>query len=146
MHLPFSVLSLNLWREDPKEFSIQMGKNFENSGFCGITEHSINKELIVEVLQIFKEFFALPEEEKMQYFEINLGRCILCGICVDVCNFDAIEMSHEHERSKFERNGNRVELPELIEMGTKYQQKTNWSPKQEKNRGTPKKPKDSPEK
>ena len=74
------------------------------------------------------------------------GRCILCGICVDVCNFDAIEMSHEHERSKFERNGNRVELPELIEMGTKYQQKTNWAPKQEKNRGTPKKPKESPEK
>ena len=24
-------------------------------------------------------------------FEINLGRCILCRICVDVCNFDAIE-------------------------------------------------------
>ena len=68
MYLPFSVLSLNLWREDPKEFSIQMGKNFENSGFCGITEHSINKKLIEEVLQIFKEFFILPEEEKMQYF------------------------------------------------------------------------------
>ena len=73
MYLPFSVLSLNLWREDPKEFSIQMGKNFENSGFCGITEHSINKKLIEEVLQIFKEFFILPEEEKMQYFEGNLG-------------------------------------------------------------------------
>ena len=74
-------------------------------------------------------------------FEINLGRCILCGICVDVCNFDAIEMSHEHERSKFERNANRVQLPELIEMGIKYQQKSNWSPKQEKNRGKPKEPK-----
>ena len=73
MHLPFSVLSLNLWREDPKEFSIQMGKNFENSGFCGITEHSINKKLIGEVLQIFKEFFTLPEKEKMQYFKANLG-------------------------------------------------------------------------
>ena len=73
MYLPFSVLSLNLWKEDPKEFSIQMGKNFENSGFCGITEHSINKKLIEEVLQIFKEFFILPEEEKMQYFEGNLG-------------------------------------------------------------------------
>ena len=73
MHLPFSVLSLNLWREDPKEFSIQMGKNFENSGFCGITEHSINKKLIEEVLQIFIEFFTLAEEEKMQYFEGNLG-------------------------------------------------------------------------
>ncbi len=54
-------------------------------------------------------------------------------------------MSHEHERSKFERNANRVNLPELIKMGVKYQQKINWSPKQEKNRGTPKKPKTSNE-
>ncbi|GIS64168.1 MAG: hypothetical protein CM1200mP3_04160 [Chloroflexota bacterium] len=30
------------------------------------------------------------------------------GDMVDVCNFDAIEMSHEHELSKYERNGNRV--------------------------------------
>ena len=73
MSSPFSVLSLDLWEEDPKEFSIQMGKNFENSGFCGITEHSINKKLIDEVLQIFKEFFVLSEEKKMQYFEVNLG-------------------------------------------------------------------------
>ena len=36
-------------------------------------------------------------------FEINLNRCILCGICVDVCNFDAIVMSHEHEMSTFQR-------------------------------------------
>ena len=73
MSSPFSVLSLDLWEEDPKEFSLQMGKNFENSGFCGITEHSINKKLIDEVLQIFKEFFLLSEEKKMQYFEANLG-------------------------------------------------------------------------
>ena len=73
MPLPFSVLSLNLWKEDPKEFATQMGRNFENSGFCGITEHSINEELINEVLQIFKRFFALPEQEKMQYFETKLG-------------------------------------------------------------------------
>ncbi len=32
----------------------------------------------------------------IEIFEINLNRCILCGICVDVCAFDAIEMSHEH--------------------------------------------------
>ncbi len=73
MPLPFSVLSLDIWKEDPKEFSIQMGKNFANSGFCGISEHSINEGLIKEVLQIFRQFFTLPEEEKMQYFESNLG-------------------------------------------------------------------------
>ena len=75
----------------------------------------------------------------IEEFEINLGRCILCGICVDVCNFDAIEMSHEHELSKYERNGNRVDLGRLIEMGSQYQQKVKWSPKQpKKNSGLPK--------
>ena len=61
-------------------------------------------------------------------FEINLNRCILCGICVEVCNFDAIVMSHEHEASVFERNGDRVDLVPLLEMGKKYQEQTGWVP------------------
>ena len=75
-------------------------------------------------------------------FEINLGRCILCGICVDVCNFDAIEMSHEHELSKYQRNDNRADLPLLLDMGKAYQAKTQWQPKQpQKNSGVPLPPK-----
>ena len=71
-------------------------------------------------------------------FEINLGRCILCGICVDVCNFDAIEMSHDHELSKYERNGNRVDLQQLLAMGMAYQGEADWQPRQpEKNSGVP---------
>ena len=71
-------------------------------------------------------------------FEINLGRCILCGICVDVCNFDAIEMSHEHELSKYQRNGNRVDLMELLDMGKRFQSETGWVPTNPaKNSGVP---------
>ena len=81
----------------------------------------------------------------IDHFEINLGRCILCQICVDVCNFDAIEMSHEHELSKFQRNDNRVDLAQLLEMGKAYRAKTNWAPKQpEKNSGIPVKKDDKP--
>lgn len=64
----------------------------------------------------------------VDYFEINLNRCILCGICVEVCNFDAIVMSHEHEMSTYERNGDRVALPALLDIGKKYQQETAWIP------------------
>ena len=64
----------------------------------------------------------------IEEFEINLGRCILCGLCVEVCNFDAIEMSHEHEISHFARNGRRSDLPVLLEMGKKYQAESNWLP------------------
>lgn len=74
----------------------------------------------------------------IEEFEINLGRCILCGICVDVCNFDAIEMSHEHELSKYERNGNRADLGRLLEMGREYQGETGWRPTNPaKNSGVP---------
>ena len=61
-------------------------------------------------------------------FEINLNRCILCGICVEVCNFDAIVMSHEYELSTYQRNGDRVDLIELLEMGKRYQKDTEWTP------------------
>ena len=61
-------------------------------------------------------------------FEINLNRCILCGICVEVCNFDAIVMSHEHEMSTYQRNGDRVDLPALLTIGQKYQRETGWQP------------------
>ncbi len=67
----------------------------------------------------------------VESFEINLGRCIMCGICVDVCNFDAIEMSHEHEISKYARNDNRKDLEGLLEMGWAYQKETGWRPEKE---------------
>ena len=74
----------------------------------------------------------------IESFEINLGRCILCGICVDVCNFDAIEMSHEHELSKYQRNGNRVDLDALLNMGKRFQSEIGWSPSNpKKNSGVP---------
>ncbi len=92
--------------------------------------------------------FAEDESRRrkiIETFEINLGRCILCGICVDVCNFDAIEMSHEHELSKYQRNGNRVELDLLLDMGRKYQDETGWLPTNPtKNSGVPVKKEDRP--
>jgi len=64
----------------------------------------------------------------IETFEINLNRCILCGICVDVCNFDAIEMSHEHELASFERTGARADLGLLLDLGRSYQDKIGWQP------------------
>ena len=61
-------------------------------------------------------------------FEINLNRCILCGICVDVCNFDAIVMTHEHEESGISRDGSRMDLSGLLEIGGRYQTQTGWQP------------------
>lgn len=72
----------------------------------------------------------------VEQFEINYGRCILCGICVDVCNFDAIEMSDYHEFSVVARNGNRADLGRLLNLGWRYQQRSGWKPRSERDQGT----------
>jgi NADH-quinone oxidoreductase subunit I len=64
----------------------------------------------------------------IETFEINLNRCILCGICVDVCAFDAIEMSHEHELASFERAGARADLGLLLQQGRRYMKEESWEP------------------
>jgi NADH-quinone oxidoreductase subunit I len=64
----------------------------------------------------------------IETFEINLNRCILCGICVDVCNFDAIAMSHEHELASYARTGARANLDLLLEQGRKFQAEVGWQP------------------
>lgn len=64
----------------------------------------------------------------VESFEINFTRCILCGICVEVCNFDAIEMSKEHEISSYLRNQRRTPLPVLLAMGRRFQNETDWVP------------------
>lgn len=72
-----------------------------------------------------------PRRKIIESFEINIGRCILCGICVDVCNFDAIEMTYETELSDYIRNGRRMDLPELLQRGWTWQQQTEWKSSKE---------------
>jgi NAD(P)H-quinone oxidoreductase subunit I len=40
-------------------------------------------------------------------FEIDTGRCMFCGLCVESCPFNALSMGQEYERSTYRR-------PELI--------------------------------
>lgn len=65
----------------------------------------------------------------IETFEINLNRCILCGICVDVCALDAIEMSYEHELASFARTGARADLDILLSQGKTYMDVSGWKPK-----------------
>ena len=67
------IISLKLQMENPSSFSSDLGSAFEELGFCGITDHTIEADLINDVLMIFKSFFSLPKEKKMDYFQPNLG-------------------------------------------------------------------------
>jgi NADH-quinone oxidoreductase subunit I len=65
----------------------------------------------------------------IENFSINLNRCILCGVCAEVCALDAIEMSHEHELASYARAGARADLTILLSQGRRYMAQTGWSAK-----------------
>ena len=55
-------------------------------------------------------------------FQIRMERCILCGICVEVCNFDAIAMTHVHEEGAGTRGKLIFDMADLHRIGMEYQQ------------------------
>ncbi len=46
-----------------------------------------------------------PEENKyrVEKIEVDTGYCIQCGLCVEVCPFEAIYMGYAYERAKYRR-------------------------------------------
>ena len=56
-------------------------------------------------------------------FQIRMERCILCGICVEVCNFEAIAMTDYHEEADISRGGLIATKEDLFRMGRDYQKR-----------------------
>ena len=56
-------------------------------------------------------------------FQIRMERCILCGICVEVCNFEAIAMTDYHEEAGISRGGLIATKDDLFRMGRDYQRR-----------------------
>ena len=54
--------------KDPTTFAEELGNSFVEYGFAIIRDHGIPQELIDRAEQKSKEFFALPEEVKKEYF------------------------------------------------------------------------------
>ena len=60
-------------------------------------------------------------------FELNIADCIVCGLCVDYCNFDAIVMSDNFELSKQSRTQLVQGLDKLLEGGRDQVMRGRWS-------------------
>ena len=50
-------------------------------------DHIINIELTT----------AEDRSKHIDHWRYEIGACMMCGLCVEACPFDAIEMSHEYE-------------------------------------------------
>ena len=65
-------------------------------------------------------------------FELNVADCIMCGLCVEYCNFDAIIMSDHFDASQYARPNLVLGLDELLEQGKEQEAKGRWSPPEAK--------------
>ncbi len=43
---------------------------------------------------------AEDRSKQIEHFRYEVGACMMCGLCVEACPFDAIEMSHEYELAR----------------------------------------------
>ena len=46
-------------------------------------------------------------------FDIDIGRCMYCGLCVEACPYDALHMGTNFERSRYERDALVIPVDEL---------------------------------
>ncbi|MFC2016398.1 4Fe-4S binding protein [Chloroflexota bacterium] len=50
---------------------------------------------------------------KVEKFEVDTGYCIQCGLCVEVCPYEALYMGYAYERAKY-RRGELVQSDEVL--------------------------------
>lgn len=68
---------------------------------------------------LFKEGKS-PRRKIVDHYKLDIANCIVCGLCVEVCNFDAIVMTDQHERGGPSRGGLVIDIDTLHKWGTEY--------------------------
>ena len=59
----------------------------------------------------------MPKPRVLEKYDVDESRCILCGICVDACPYDALRDGADFELSHLSRDEPMIDLMALAEVG-----------------------------
>jgi len=67
--MPLSTLPVISLADDAASLPARLGGSFREFGFALVADHEIDPDLIATAWRLTAEFFALPEAEKLRYFD-----------------------------------------------------------------------------
>lgn len=88
---------------------------------CGMCERICPQNCIKIVKMTDKTGKDILED-----FIIDLSRCSFCGNCVEICDYDAIEMTYRHQLSEYRRKDLILNKSDLVKQGD-YTIRDFWS-------------------
>jgi NADH-quinone oxidoreductase subunit I len=93
------------YRFDPKRRVAEAGfkgRHMLHLDKCtGCSLCAIACENIAEAIEMVPVEGQWPKNRKGVFPQINFGRCVFCGFCVDACPFEALEMTGDYELSAY---------------------------------------------
>ena len=63
-----------------------------------------------------------PQNKKQIWPAVDYGRCVFCGLCVDACPFDALDMTNDYELAAYDKMGLKY-TPDMLAVPPKLEGK-----------------------